>query len=299
MYNAAMSKKTFGSLFKKYRLKAEFSSLTEFGKVLGENGFFYDDSIFYHWQRNSRIPKDRSLLLKIIDIFSQRSGITSLREINQLLESAGLGYITEDELKRINPAIESPHKMSPQKTVNFMEMIGKSKHIPRTGWVMNKIKNPESVAEHSFRVSVLAMVFADQLGADREKLIQMALLHDLGEVITGDIVWSRGAVIDIKKRAEKEKMEENGIESIFKLIGLSAEYKKLFKEMIERRSLEATIFWQLDKLEMAIQALEYEKKYNKDLGEFFVSVEAQINTPFIIGILKQILKERPSNIKKP
>lgn len=299
MYNAAMSKKTFGSLFKKYRLKAEFSSLTEFGKVLGENGFLYDDSIFYHWQRNSRIPKDRSLLLKIINIFSQRGGITSLREINELLESAGLGYITKDELQRVNPVIESTHKMYPQKTVNFMEMIGKSKNIPRTGWVMNKIKNPESVAEHSFRVSVLAMVFADQLGADREKLIQMALLHDLGEVITGDLVWSRGAVIDIKKRAEKEKMEEDGIESIFKLIGLSAEYKKLFKEMIERRSLEATIFWQLDKLEMAIQALEYEKSTGKKLDEFFINADAQITTPFIKTVMKHILIQRPLRQPKP
>ncbi len=297
-YNTLMPKGTFGALFKKYRLKAEFPSLTQFGKALGEKGYLYDDSLFYHWQRNSRIPKNRSLLFSIISLFWEKGGISSLKEVNQFLESAGHGYITESEMHKILHNKSNNEKLYPKKIIKFIEMIGKSKVIPRTGWVMNNIPHPESVAEHSFRVSVLAMVFADQLGADRGKLIQMALLHDLGEVITGDLVWSRGTIIDIKKRAEKEQMEKNGIESIFKLIGLSSEYKMLFEEMVGRQSLEAIVFRQLDKLELAIQALEYEKAHGKNLDEFFLSAEVQITTPFLKNIMKNILKQRPSAQKK-
>ena len=93
--------------------------------------------------------------------------------------------------------------------LDFLKNVGKSKRLLRTGWVREKVKDPESVAEHSFRVSVLAMVLTDKLGydLDKNKLIKMALLHDLGEVITGDIVTERFDVIDIKKRDAKEKDE--------------------------------------------------------------------------------------------
>jgi putative hydrolase of HD superfamily len=177
-----------------------------------------------------------------------------------------------------------------------MDIVGKSKKLLRSGWINEKIKDPESVAEHSFRVSVLAMVISDSLGLDKEKLIKMALIHDLGEVITGDIVWSSGNIIDIKKRTEKEKMEKLGLERIFKILENSDEYKKIFEEMIERSSEEAKIFWQIDKLEMAMQALEYERDEYKNLEKFFVNADLQIETPLLRKIFDEILKRRKKGV---
>ena len=136
------------------------------------------------------------------------------------------------------------------------------------------------------------MVLADDLSVDREKLIKMAILHDLGEVVTGDLVWSRGEIIDIKKRAEKEKLEREGIEKVFRTIGKSDEYKEIFEEMIARTSQEAKMFWQLDKLEMAFQALEYEKEQNKKLDEFFINADLQIDSPPLRKILREIINSR-------
>lgn len=289
-----MMENNFAELFKKFRLKSGFSSLSEFGKALAEEGFIFEDSIFSRWQKGNRMPKDRNLLLTLIRIFMKREGIASIKEANLFLATAGEGYLTEPELQKITkPLLVSTKAHSPRKTIEFLTKIGKSKKILRHGWVREKIKDPESVAEHSFRLSVLAMVLADQLGVDKEKLIKMALLHDIGEVITGDIVWSRGGIIDIKKRAEKEELEKKGIEKVFKIIGKSHEYLRLFEEMIERVSLEAKVFWEIDKLEMAIQALEYERDQNRKLDEFFINADLQIYSSSLRKMLGEILKQRP------
>ena len=57
--------------------------------------------------------------------------------------------------------------------LDFFKTIGASKRLLRSGWVRENVKDPESVAEHSFRVGVLAMVLADQIGnnLDKNKLI--------------------------------------------------------------------------------------------------------------------------------
>ena len=285
---------TFGELFKKYRLKAEFSTLSQFGNALAQAGFIYEDSIYSHWQKNIRVPKDRKLLLTIIKIFIDRDGIQTTIEANRFLESTGQGYLTPEELILVSKnAPFQENTITPAKALTFLLTTIQSKRITRTGWTMMEIPHPESVAEHSYQLCVMAMVFADQLGVNREKLIKMAIIHDLGEIFTGDVVWIRGNIIDLKKRQKKEQVEAKGIESIFTKLGNSKEYGEIFNEMTERKTIEADIFWQLDKLEMAIQALDYEKRTHKNLDEFFVSVELQLTLPFLRAIFAYIQEARP------
>lgn len=292
-----MKNNTFSTLFKKFRLKSEFLSLSDLGHALADEGLIYEDSALSRWQNGNRIPQDRNLLITLIKIFIKRGGIKSLQQANMFLESAGQGYLTENEMEKISSRFIPSYRFRfAGKIVNFMAIVGKSKKIHRAGWVREKIKNPESVAEHSFRVSVLAMVIADPLGLDKEKLVKMALVHDLGEVITGDLVFARGAIIDIKKRSEKENKEKEGLKNIFSPIGTDDEYVKIFEEMIQRTSEEAKIFWQIDKLEMAMQALEYEKDQNKKLDEFFINAELQIEAPLLKKILGEILKRRQNGL---
>ena len=293
---APQTNKTFGELFKKYRLRSEFSSLSQFGNALAQKGFVYEDSIYSHWQKNVRVPKDRKLLLALIEIFIEKGGMMSIKDANDFIYSAGQGYLTTDELYSLSkkPQLQKPI-INPLQSIAFLQTTARSKRIVRTGWTMFDIKDPESVAEHSYQLCVMAMVFADQLGVDREKLIQMAVIHDLGEIATGDIVWSRGNIIDIEKRRKKEQIEAKEIEDIFKTLGSVDEYIAIFKEMVERKSPEAEIFWQLDKLEMAIQALRYEHTDHKDLSEFFVTVDLHLTHPFLRAIFAQVMGQRPTN----
>lgn len=88
---------TFGELFKKYRLRAEFVSLTSFADALAEKGYVYDLSIFSHWQKGKRIPTRRAILVTLIALFIERGVICSLQEANAFLESAEHGYLTKKE----------------------------------------------------------------------------------------------------------------------------------------------------------------------------------------------------------
>lgn len=179
--------------------------------------------------------------------------------------------------------------------LGFLRTVGKSKRLLRSGWVREKVKDPESIAEHSFRVSVLAMVLADKLGEnlDKEKLIEMALVHDLGELVTGDIVVERWDVIDLKKRDDKEKEEKEGMKKIFAKIDGADKYLAIYEEMIQRNTEEAKVFWQLDKLEMALQALEYEEEQGKNLKEFFVTAGlSYIQNPLLKKIFNEIVSAR-------
>jgi putative hydrolase of HD superfamily len=69
----------------------------------------------------------------------------------------------------------------------LMKHSGKLKELKRTGWVESGILEPESVADHSYRTTLLAMILSDQKGLDTLKTVKMALLHDLVESVTGDL----------------------------------------------------------------------------------------------------------------
>lgn len=194
-------------------------------------------------------------------------------------------------------------RMSPKKIgyLDFFKTVGKSKRLLRTGWIREKIKNPESVAEHSFRTGVLAMVMADKVDypLDRNKLIKMALLHDLGELTTGDVVVERGIVLDIEKRDEKEKLEKEGIKNTFDLIGEGKKYAEIFQEMIARDTPEANFFWQIDKLEMVLQALEYEEEQGVNLEEFFLSVGSlYLKESLLKKLFNQIIDSRKKEYRE-
>jgi hypothetical protein len=96
-YNYIYQDKSFSELFKKYRLRSEFETYSTFGKALACKGYFYEDSIFSHWQKGKRIPSNRHLILKLIEIFLERRSITTKREANEFIASTGLGYLTEKE----------------------------------------------------------------------------------------------------------------------------------------------------------------------------------------------------------
>lgn len=179
--------------------------------------------------------------------------------------------------------------------LDFFKTVGKSKRLPRSGWVREKVNDPESVAEHSFRVGVLITMLGNNLDPrlDKNKLLKMVIVHGLSEVVTGDVVVERWDIIDVKKRDEKEKQEREGIKKIFNKINQSNEYLSIFDEMVARDTLEAEAFWQLDNLEMVIQALEYEEEQGKNLEEFFLHYTLYyVRNPFIKGIFEDILKSR-------
>ena len=180
-----------------------------------------------------------------------------------------------------------------QDKIQLVKEIGKIKKIKRSGWVREGIENPESVTDHSYRVAVMAMIFGDNLGVDASKLIKMALAHDLGEGLTGDVIDQRGEKTDTKLKEEKDKEKIDIVEQIFTAADENDFVSKLQAESLRMESNEAKILKQLDGLEMAIQALEYEEETGKDLTEFFDNATMRIENEYLKKLLNEVRSSRP------
>ncbi len=179
-------------------------------------------------------------------------------------------------------------KSSLRKLVKFLETTGRLKRTPRTGWVETGIKHPESVADHTFRTAILCMIYADMEDLDQQKMLRMALLHDVPEAIIGDLTPSR-------KTKESKERENSAIKQILNLLPKKQREKYMidWMEYQEGKTKEAKALIQLEKLEMTLQAKEYEKAKSTDqsLERFIKSTEKAIIRSELRRLFSFILEE--------
>jgi len=142
--------------------------------------------------------------------------------------------------------------------LGFAKKAGALKEVIRTGWLDAAISNPESVADHSYRCAMLAMLLGDLRGLDADRMMRMALLHDLHESITGDLTPRQKA----EQPEQLEIAEGNAMRKILSDLPhvLRSEYSAILEEYRNQHSLEARLLEEIDKLEMALQALEYKQE---------------------------------------
>jgi putative hydrolase of HD superfamily len=137
----------------------------------------------------------------------------------------------------------------------LIDAIYKLKKLKRTGWPMVGVEDGESVADHTFAVSMVALIYNQDFQCDREKLIIMALLHDLGESKIGDVVTDIGKT-EIYNKEIKKKLETDAVKELLKG---DQELLNLYLECLDGKTREAKILVQLEKYEMMLQAYNYQK----------------------------------------
>ena len=136
--------------------------------------------------------------------------------------------------------------MPPQAYIQFLNAIEKLKCNTRHSWTSSG--RQESVAEHSWRLSVMAMLCADEYPSlDISKVIKMCLIHDWGEAVTGDI-----PAFD---KTERDETDEHA--AICRLLSslpdhTREEFTALFDEMEAMETEEAKLYKSLDNLEALI-----------------------------------------------
>lgn len=158
----------------------------------------------------------------------------------------------------------------------FIQSIFRLKKIKRTGWLAKgKILNGESIADHSYSLSALCMVFSDILGLDTEKVMKMCIIHDLAESIIGDIM--PGEIPDKEKKMKENKVMKSILFSL--PVSVRIDYFGIWKEFLLNGSKEAQLVHKVDKLEMLLQAREYllQGYPNRYLEQFFKSIEKYCN----------------------
>ena len=154
--------------------------------------------------------------------------------------------------------------------------INHLKQLYRQGWLKRGIppEQCESVAEHVFGMAMLAWWLIDRhdFAVDAAKVARMVLIHEIGEVYTGDLTPS-----DHVSVAEKHRRERTALEKILQKLSRAQDYIALWEEYERNETAEARLVRQIDRLEMALQALIYERQAQGDMIEFFQSAGRAIS----------------------
>ncbi len=173
--------------------------------------------------------------------------------------------------------------------IDIFNTIVHLKKIPRQGWIEKaKIKNPESVADHSYSMAVITMILSEVNELDSNKTVKMSLLHDLAESITGDITP------ESMEKNDKKKLENNAMKKILQKLPtqIQENYQKVWQEYQDNKTKEAKFVHDMDKLEMAIQAKTYSNQMNSiTLKEFLNSANTGINNSEVKKILEKIMAQ--------
>ena len=172
--------------------------------------------------------------------------------------------------------------------MNFFKTAANLKKIQRQGWIDKlSIKDPESVADHSYSMSIMGMIISDIENYNTEKIVKMILLHDLAESEIGDFTPGE---ISVEKKME---LENKAFEKIASSLPdkIKSQYQKLWEEYQNQDSEDAKIVHQLDRLEMALQAKIYYDEGHGDISLFLKSAENEITHPKLKELFRNIMEK--------
>jgi putative hydrolase of HD superfamily len=136
----------------------------------------------------------------------------------------------------------------------YLYEIGQLKHQKRTGWWRMGVRDPESVAEHSYRTAVIGYILASLEQANPEKTAALCLFHDTAETRIGDLHWVTKRYLRVKEgeqvafNEQTEQLPQDIADKVRALVG----------EFEERSSRESLLAREADLLECLLQSREYE-----------------------------------------
>ncbi|GAA0456077.1 HD family hydrolase [Streptomyces stramineus] len=164
-------------------------------------------------------------------------------------------------------------------TVSYLMEMGALKRARRSGWWIAGVKDPETIAEHSFRTAVIGSVLAMMEGADPAKVALLCTFHDTQETRVGDIPWigrryltaASNEDVTADQVADAHPAVASGIQAIV------AEYE-------HGDSPEVVVAHDADKLECMIQGLEYLEQGYVNAREWVDSTRAKLKTASAIAL---------------
>jgi putative hydrolase of HD superfamily len=198
--------------------------------------------------------------------------------------------------------------------LNFLIEVGKLKKMPRRGWILRGIKNPETIAAHTFRTALMAWLLGKRKNLNVNKILKMSLIHDLCEVYAGDTTpydkisfknkkefkkiilrWPRFSKKNKEKIfREKYKKEYKSLKKLLSKIPphFKKEIKDLWIDYEEGLTREGKFVRQLDRVENLLQAIEYLKENKKfSVEPFWIQIEELVDDPILLEFINSLEKK--------
>jgi len=198
--------------------------------------------------------------------------------------------------------------------LNFFIEVGKLKRIRRRGWVLRRVKDPETIAAHTFRMTIMAWLLCCKKKLNINKILKMCLTHDLCEICAGDTTpyddllprnkklwkeflnkWPRLSKREKEKIfLKKYKKEHEGLKKIIANLPLKIkkEIHNLWDEYEKGSTPEGRFVRQLDRVENLLQALEYwNKEKNFSIKPWWIQIEELIDDPILLEFMKTLEKK--------
>lgn len=152
-------------------------------------------------------------------------------------------------------------------SIGVLEKLYSLKTSKRKGWQSRGIENGESIADHIYGAYLVGLLYLPEgtpdfpdieyTGYNKKKILNMILLHDIGEAYTGDIVSTQ-------KTYEQEQKEQQIVRAVFMSstyteVADLEDYKESWEEFINNSSINAKLAHEIDKIENLVQLLIYQK----------------------------------------
>lgn len=172
---------------------------------------------------------------------------------------------------------------------NFLYEVGLLKRVKRSGWWLAGVKDPETVAEHSYRAAVIAHLVATLEHADAGRACAIALFHDTHEARVLDLHKVASRYLDAGP-AERAAIAEQAAPLPQPLRSGVRSLKDAFEG---RASVEARIARDADYLECLAQALEYKAQGNPDVDDWIANCRKRLVTKSARRLATALIKTKP------
>lgn len=182
-----------------------------------------------------------------------------------------------------------------KKLVSFMFEIGSLRKVIRSHQqTLLSFDLSDTISSHSFRVAFIAYCLAKTLGADADRAMKIAMVHDMEEARSSDHNW-------VAKKYVKVFNHEILADQLRDLPAWATELRELVNEAHERKTLEGKIVKDADLLDQMFLLREYDWQGNQEAREWLKGPntlsrqEELMHTPLAKALAKEVKKQAPSD----